>query len=156
MFAEGAGGRCWPISAKGRPGACPQLKKADAAARPVARRAVSPLAGPRLHVRRSVVSFLVGGSIAQARSVGRIPWTSSGRGEASGPPATTAQLHARPVVGVELPSRRRGGPTKLPWEARLLDHLVGAQQDRWRHSKAERLCGLDVNNHLEFDRQLNR
>jgi hypothetical protein len=38
----------------------------------------------------------------------------------------------------------------------LLDHLVGTQQDRLRHSKAERLGGLDVDSHLEFGRQLNR
>jgi hypothetical protein len=38
----------------------------------------------------------------------------------------------------------------------LLDHLVGAQQDRLRHSKAERLGGLEVHSHLVFHRKLHR
>jgi hypothetical protein len=38
----------------------------------------------------------------------------------------------------------------------LFDHLVGAQQDRLRHYKAERFGGLDVDSHLKFYRQLNR
>ena len=38
----------------------------------------------------------------------------------------------------------------------LLDHLVGAQQNGWRHRKAERLGGLEVDDHLEFCRQLHR
>jgi putative tryptophan/tyrosine transport system substrate-binding protein len=29
-------------------------------------------------------------------------------------------------------------------------------QNRWRHSKAERLAGLEVDDHVKFDRQLNR
>jgi hypothetical protein len=37
----------------------------------------------------------------------------------------------------------------------LLNHLVGAQQDRLRRSKAERLGGLEVNGHLKFCRELN-
>jgi hypothetical protein len=39
---------------------------------------------------------------------------------------------------------------------RLFDHLVGAQQNRLWHYKAERLGGLQVYRRLEFDRQLNR
>src|SRR6516165_10563427 len=38
----------------------------------------------------------------------------------------------------------------------LLDYLVGAQQNRWRYRKAERLGGLAVHDHLEFCRQLYR
>jgi hypothetical protein len=37
----------------------------------------------------------------------------------------------------------------------LFDHFVGAQQDRLRHRRTKRLGGLDVDSHLEFDRQLN-
>ena len=37
----------------------------------------------------------------------------------------------------------------------LFDLLVGAQQNRWRHGKAKRLGGLEVDDHLEFCRQLN-
>ena len=35
------------------------------------------------------------------------------------------------------------------------DHLIREQQERLRHSKAERLGGLDVQGHLKFDWQLN-
>jgi hypothetical protein len=38
----------------------------------------------------------------------------------------------------------------------LLDHLVGAQQNRWGYGKAERLSGLEVHGHLVFYRKLNR
>jgi hypothetical protein len=37
-----------------------------------------------------------------------------------------------------------------------LDHLVGAQQDRWRYVKAEGLGGLEVDHQLERGRILNR
>ena len=39
--------------------------------------------------------------------------------------------------------------------AELLDLLVGHQQEADRHVEAERLGGLEVYGHLEFDRQLN-
>ena len=38
----------------------------------------------------------------------------------------------------------------------LLDHLVGANQNRWRDRKTERLGGLGVDGHREFYRQLDR
>ena len=37
-----------------------------------------------------------------------------------------------------------------------MDHLVSAQQDGLRHSKAERLGGLEVHDHLEFCRKQHR
>ena len=37
-----------------------------------------------------------------------------------------------------------------------VDHLIGAQQDRLRHSKAERLGSLEVHDHLELCRKLHR
>jgi hypothetical protein len=37
----------------------------------------------------------------------------------------------------------------------LLDHLVGTQQNRLRYRQAERLGGLEVDDHLKFCRQLN-
>jgi len=40
--------------------------------------------------------------------------------------------------------------------ASLFDHLVGANQDRLRHRKAERLGGLEVQDHLELGRKLHR
>src|SRR6516162_11849367 len=39
---------------------------------------------------------------------------------------------------------------------RLLDDLVGAQQNRWGYGKAERLGGLEVYDHLKFRRKLHR
>src|SRR5215470_11082368 len=41
-------------------------------------------------------------------------------------------------------------------KARLLDHLVGAQQNRLRYRKAKRLGGLEVHGHLKFCRKLHR
>src|SRR5262245_27701234 len=38
----------------------------------------------------------------------------------------------------------------------LFDHLVGAKQNRWGHGKAERLGGLEVDDHLKFCRKLHR
>jgi hypothetical protein len=37
----------------------------------------------------------------------------------------------------------------------LLDHLVGPEEDRLRHRKAERLGGLEVHGHLKFGWHLN-
>jgi hypothetical protein len=34
----------------------------------------------------------------------------------------------------------------------LLDHLVGAQQNRLRHREAKPFCRVDVDSHVEFDR----
>src|SRR5262249_49161367 len=36
------------------------------------------------------------------------------------------------------------------------DDLVGAGKDRWRHGQAERLGGLEVQDHLELGRELHR
>src|SRR5262245_35233999 len=38
----------------------------------------------------------------------------------------------------------------------LLDHLVGAGEDRWRDSQAERPCRIEVDNQLECGRPLDR
>ena len=37
-----------------------------------------------------------------------------------------------------------------------VDHLVGAQQNRWGYGKAERRGGLAVHDHLELGRELHR
>jgi len=39
--------------------------------------------------------------------------------------------------------------------AHLFDHLISAQENRWRYHKGERLGGLEVHGHLKFCRQLN-
>jgi hypothetical protein len=38
----------------------------------------------------------------------------------------------------------------------LLDYLVGAGENRWRHGEAERVRGLEVDDKLEFGRLINR
>ena len=38
----------------------------------------------------------------------------------------------------------------------LLDHLIGAQQNRWGYRKTERRGGLAVHGHLKFCRKLHR
>src|SRR5262252_1365416 len=38
----------------------------------------------------------------------------------------------------------------------LFDYLVGAQHNRWRYRKAQRLGGLAVQDHLELGRKLHR
>ena len=40
--------------------------------------------------------------------------------------------------------------------AALLDHLVGAQPNRWGYGKAERVGGLAVHDHLKLWRKLHR
>ena len=40
--------------------------------------------------------------------------------------------------------------------AALLDQLVGSGQQRFWYGEAERLCGLEVDDHLELGRLLNR
>ena len=39
---------------------------------------------------------------------------------------------------------------------RSFDDLVGANENRWRHSEAERVGGLQINHQLNFGRLLNR
>jgi hypothetical protein len=49
-----------------------------------------------------------------------------------------------PRADYTCPSRARGAS---------LDHLVGAQQNRWGYGKTERRGGLEVQDHLEFCRK---
>src|SRR5215207_5026276 len=44
----------------------------------------------------------------------------------------------------------RLAPVHARWRSHLLDHPVGAQQDRGRYRYAERLCGTHVENGFEL------
>src|SRR5215467_1299312 len=66
-------------------------------------------------------------------------------------------------TGLLLPEKADGGAEVLVCQLgainrhnrRLFDDLVGAKQDRWGHCKTERFGGLEVQDHLDFCRQLN-
>src|SRR3984893_12375366 len=51
---------------------------------------------------------------------------------------------------------RRLHPTRSSHSPALLDHLVGAGEDRWRDGQAERLGGLEIDHQLECGRLLDR
>src|SRR5262249_47882944 len=55
--------------------------------------------------------------------------------------------------GAEVPVCQLGAINR---HNQLFDHLGGAQQNRWRYRKAERLGGLEVQDHLELGRKLHR
>src|SRR5262245_17364512 len=48
------------------------------------------------------------------------------------------------------------GCEQMQQAAPLLDHLVGAGEQRWRHSDAERLRGLEIDCQLVLGRRLYR
>jgi hypothetical protein len=71
-------------------------------------------------------------------------------------------LNFRSLLGV-LRTLRAGHPwwppTRMTRSSRpapsLFYHFVGTEQDRLWHSETERGRGLNIDGHLEFDRQLN-
>jgi hypothetical protein len=105
----------WPISAEGAPGGMSAAGESGHGKRqfPIPSPS-SPT--PLSHCRRSVVSFAVGVEAPRGRASDAFLGLPPGQDE---------------TIGSWRP-RTRGGP-KLPWEGRLLDHLVGAQQDRLRY-----------------------
>ncbi len=78
--------------------------------------------------------------------------------------ATVAPLHRASQLAVRwtaafgprrTTSMRRGksaADPNLTWRTRLLDHLVGAGQDRWGDGETKRLGGLPVECHSENGR----
>src|ERR1700730_11525531 len=52
--------------------------------------------------------------------------------------------------------RAKSGREQMQQTARLLDHLVGAQQKLLRDRKPDRLRGLEVDRQYELGRQLDR
>ena len=78
-------------------------------------------------------------------------------------PLRRGRLAGRPNVCLPIPIaafRAQGRLCHLSainrHNRQLFDLLVGAQQDRWGYGKAERLGGLEVDEHLELGRKLHR
>jgi hypothetical protein len=63
-----------------------------------------------------------------------------------------AEAHPRSCYVAEVPFATECTAAK----ASLFDHLVGAAEDRWRHSQTERLGGLEVEHQLILSRHLHR
>src|SRR5205807_7225804 len=57
---------------------------------------------------------------------------------------------------ISIPRRIRYSATAAPNRARLLDHLVGADEQRLRHGEAERRGVLQIDHELECGRLLDR
>src|SRR5277367_1378473 len=79
-------------------------------------------------------------------------------------PTTAARVKkslANPKPSTHGPSRRfpnlaHVGSRPKPKSARLLDHLVGGRQQRFRDGKAERLGGIEVDDQFDFYELLDR
>jgi hypothetical protein len=67
----------------------------------------------------------------------------------------SARWHRLPDLPFSWALSSGGCQSVLPQKTgRLLDHLVGDGEQRWRHVEAERICGLQVDDQLEFSRLL--
>ena len=71
-----------------------------------------------------------------------------GKEQAFGRPLLDVAMAPKAVLrttGFGLPLPTRSGHSRG-----LLDHLVGAREDRWRDRQTERLGGLQIDDELEF------
>jgi hypothetical protein len=89
-------------------------------------------------------------------AVSAAPFVASTVGD-DGTAAFTPSVERRPGIAGSAGSR----PMTQSWRGQpmsaiaiLLDHLIGAHEQRRRHSYAERLGGLEVEHKLELDRLL--
>ena len=71
--------------------------------------------------------------------------------KSAGGAATTSASRSQADIGAALAHVSKG-PFPDSCTAVLFDHLVGAGKQRWRHSEAERVGGLQVNHQLEVGR----
>ncbi len=62
-----------------------------------------------------------------------------------------APISAVRVSGSEPPNSTQGSHSPA-----LLDHLIGAGEDRWRHGEAEFFGGLEIDDQIECRRLLDR
>src|SRR5262245_25433541 len=75
-------------------------------------------------------------------------------------PGRITRGRRRPMPGAKQTSRQgheidASDPYRT-WQYRLLDHVVGADEDRLRDGQPERLGGLEIDHQLEFGRLFNR
>ena len=66
-------------------------------------------------------------------------------------------MSAMPAIVSDFAAlQRRSSSAINRHNQQLFDHLGGAQHDGWGYRKAERLGGLEVQDHLELGRKLHR
>src|SRR5260370_17367772 len=100
---------------------------------------------------RHVLSFDVAGFARALAERGRKRYKRAGRRDAE---ETDDRHRLLPRAERASPSLRRRAGAAI--RGGSFDDLVGAGEDRWRHTEAERLGGLEIDHQLEFSRLLDR